>query len=305
MTGKTHKAVGVVTGLSMAVYGVATGNWGYLCGMFTAPIGAMFPDIDHSNSKIGKQRKNLFRIVKLIAIGGLITSAVLAAIAMGFGLKDKLLTFVAALAGSCLLVLIALSDTLKKRFPFLTKHRGIMHTLVVPMVVMFLCSKTSISVLQAIGIGFALGYISHIQADCLTTMGSPVCWPLSEECVSYFDVVTGTIKEYIAAALLSGAIIGYTILVIMNKDNAVLIVTLLLIPLGNVLIKILDNILKRSKLKPIHFVLVLAVLSIISIFKGPVIFKVSVISLLIGTLQGIRDLKHRKTKSKKSGGRHR
>ena len=45
MMGKTHKTIGIITGLAFSIYGVLSGNSLYTLALVTAPLGAMLPDI--------------------------------------------------------------------------------------------------------------------------------------------------------------------------------------------------------------------------------------------------------------------
>jgi len=60
MTGKTHKFIGIVVGGAAAYYGVtALHDPVHLFYLVAVPVGAMLPDIDHDNSKLGRSRKNI------------------------------------------------------------------------------------------------------------------------------------------------------------------------------------------------------------------------------------------------------
>ena len=50
MMGKTHKTIGIITGLAFSIYGVLSGNSLYTLALVTAPLGAMLPDIDHNST---------------------------------------------------------------------------------------------------------------------------------------------------------------------------------------------------------------------------------------------------------------
>lgn len=74
MTGKTHKAIGVATGVALVIYSIRTSNMMYALGLATAPFGAMLPDIDHDRSKLGAVRKRVTEVIHVAAIIVLVLS---------------------------------------------------------------------------------------------------------------------------------------------------------------------------------------------------------------------------------------
>lgn len=209
MTGKTHKAIGVATGVAFTLYGVGSGDAMYALAMLTAPFGAMLPDIDHDRSKLGSQRKEIFdNIEKLITIG--IIGTIVTTIVYGLATHNPL--FILKLAPLVLIIggcsIIGNSPKFKKRYKFLTKHRGIMHTLAVPLAV-YLCTFIfDTPFIDPMLYGLSLGYLSHLIADCCTIMGCPILWPFTEKCISLTTIKTGTIWEYIMGGVLIVCIVG-------------------------------------------------------------------------------------------------
>ena len=60
-------------------------------------------------------------------------------------------------------------------------HRGITHTLLVPLLVAIIFFFTqSIPVLPSLLFGFEIGYVAHIVADLFNKKGCPILWPLSK-----------------------------------------------------------------------------------------------------------------------------
>ena len=65
MTGKTHKFIGIAAGAAIA-YAAVSKDPANLFYLIACPIGAMIPDIDHDNSKIGRTRKNIMAAVSTL-----------------------------------------------------------------------------------------------------------------------------------------------------------------------------------------------------------------------------------------------
>lgn len=209
MTGKSHKTIGVATGIAFTLYSVSTGNPIYAMAMVTAPIGAMLPDIDHDNSKIGNSRKNVTSIASILIKIGILLALVMVMV-LGY-LKDEfILTLIKVsivLGPLFICILIANNPKVKSKTKFFTKHRGIMHTLVVPICCIlggFFCSLEAIRVLS---FGLAAGYFSHLLADCCTKRGCPILWPLTSKSLRVLKITTGTFWEYLMCLLLSGGIV--------------------------------------------------------------------------------------------------
>lgn len=208
MTGKTHKAIGIATGVAFTLYGVGSGDATYALAMLTAPFGAMLPDIDHDRSKLGSQRKEIFdNIEKAITVG--VIGTIIATVV--YGLTVHNLLFILRLAPLILIIggcsIIGNSPKFKKKSKFFRKHRGIMHTLVVPIAIYLCTFVLDVRLLDPLFEGLALGYLSHLVADCCTIMGCPILWPFTEKCISLTTIKTGTIWEYIMGVILSGGII--------------------------------------------------------------------------------------------------
>lgn len=218
MRGTTHKAIGTVVGVSIVVYAIKSEQPMLALGAVTAPFGAMLPDIDHDRSKLGAQRKVVMATInKLIGIA--FVAVILLALVVGlvYGtatlllFKETLITV--PICGVCL---IANSDKMRRKYKFLHKHRGIMHTLLIPALLVIGVYTVDIDWLSSLLLGLALGYLSHLYADCLTVSGCPIAWPISEECFRLTRITTGTFWEYVGASCLS-ACIGFTGLVLSSE----------------------------------------------------------------------------------------
>lgn len=299
MNGKTHLAIGVSVGVSMTLYAVVSSNPTYALGMLSAPIGAMLPDIDHNSTKIGRVRKSAVKTIKIVtAIVAIITTLV--SVFYGMIGKTEIMTkLLVAVVPITLIIFIATSNAFKQRFPFLAKHRGIMHTLCFPLAGLW-CSQSLEGIyLNSILVGLFLGYLSHIFADCLTCMGCPIAFPISKNCYSLLPVVTGSPQEYVVAASLMLAIIAYGFFA---TDNPA-IVTMFLTPVTYLFGKaILDKLnmvraIRNSKRVKLLILLVSIVLFMCLAFMSASVFKYSVMGLLLGLSKGCIDRLLRKEKA--------
>ncbi len=209
MTGKTHKAIGVATGVALVIYSIRTSNMMYALGLATAPFGAMLPDIDHDRSKLGAVRKRVTEVIHVAAIIVLVLS-VLFGVVYDFYLHKGEYTAIKCLmyiVPICLVVLLADSTKMKEKSTFLRRHRGIMHTLVVPVLLWLMTVSINIDICTGLLIGLLLGYLSHLFADTLTLMGAPLAYPLSKKLISIGTIRTGTAMEYIIGTILCVVII--------------------------------------------------------------------------------------------------
>lgn len=210
MNGSSHLTIGI--GVAVAVTCVAVKNNDImLCATaMAAPVGAMLPDIDHNNSKIGSQRKEIIDMIrKITVLAGLgafgltlftnfVTTGTFDIQSfLWYGLLPSLVTW----APVIICIIIATSDGVKKRFKFFAKHRGIMHTLipVIGLYVGAMASKNMVVSAMLINLGF--GYTSHLFADMETVRGCPVLWPFSSENISLLKVTTGTFAEKLVLLL--------------------------------------------------------------------------------------------------------
>ena len=210
MNGKTHKFIGIAAGGAAAYYGVAVlGDPMHMFYLVAAPIGAMMADIDHDNSKLGKSRKNI-----MTAVSSLFGS--LAIVAVSFFLIDAYAdsekNFAQAIMTVCLaalpfLLLACLSKIkfVKENLKFMVKHRGLMHTLIIPgclFAATYFIGEPTFKILIK---GLTIGYATHLLADLLTVRGCPIFFPFSKKNIRFMSIKTGSKNEYIAAAAMSVA----------------------------------------------------------------------------------------------------
>jgi len=201
MTGKSHKAIGIATGVAFMVYGLRQGNTAFLLGTVSAPLTAMLPDIDHGGSRIGKTRKMVANIVVAI----LLVAVIAFAWTYSWYIDSyRTLLFVLVVFASPIIMIFGISQTKfgRSTIGFITKHRGIMHTLLLPIFMFLSVGLINDIYFQILILGACLGYFSHIIADCLTTNGCPVLFPISKRNISLLKIKTGSFIEKICVLVI-------------------------------------------------------------------------------------------------------
>lgn len=209
MTGKTHKFIGIVAGGAAAYYGVAVlKDPIYLFYLAAVPVGAMIPDIDHDKSKIGRSRKNIIAAVSAV-FGSLVIVAVSFFLVDAYT-KNKLIpaviTVLTILIPFAILTSLSKIGFIKKNLKFMVKHRGLMHTLIMPAILLISAFFISEPTFKTVVTGLAIGYVTHIFADLLTVRGCPVFYPFSKKNFNIMKIKTGTLSEYVAGFILSATI---------------------------------------------------------------------------------------------------
>ena len=207
MTGKTHKFIGIAAGAAIA-YTAVSGDAANLFYLLACPIGAMIPDIDHDNSKLGRSRKNI-----MTAVSTLFSSFAFVAILfflMDAYQKSRLLPAIATVLliviPFAMLISLSKIKVVKKNLKFMVKHRGLMHTLILPLCMFgagFLVTEPTFKILLT---GVNIGYITHILSDLLTTRGCPVLYPVTKKNIRFMNIKTGAPGEYIAGFILAAGI---------------------------------------------------------------------------------------------------
>ena len=89
----------------------------------------------------------------------------------------------AAFPGSLLPDIDISQSKMGSKHPWLSKHlkhRGITHTLLLPLLVvgLFILART-IPILPSLLFGFEIGYVAHIVADLFNKKGVPLLWPFT------------------------------------------------------------------------------------------------------------------------------
>ena len=205
MNGKTHKAIGVATGVAVAVVGFTAGSELAPLALVTAPFGAMLPDIDHDMTAMGRKRKKVTDTLKVIVPIAII--ALLALIGAEYYSSRDLAGSItkAAFVLIPVLVLGILSKipVVRNQWKWATKHRGFMHTLAIPIVLIVLLIKGfDNSTLQWLVVGLTAGYLSHLFADSITVERCPLLWPITTKPIGVSLVSTQNKSEMIAGVII-------------------------------------------------------------------------------------------------------
>lgn len=210
MTGKTHKFIGLVAGGAVAYYGIAVLNEPlYIVAAFSSAIGAMIPDIDHNNSSIGSKRKKIFNFLSVII--GLVILCTAMLFLIFASLNDTLWSSVVTLALILLPfgVLTALTkiEFVQRNIKFIVKHRGFMHTLILPacmVAALFVIKEPVFAILLQ---GLLIGFVSHLFMDILNPKGCPILYPISKSNIKIMNIKTGGKGENVAGAVVAACII--------------------------------------------------------------------------------------------------
>ena len=186
MTGTQHQIVGIGFGIAGGIIGLAeTGDMMSLVIPIGAALSCKWADMDHNSTKLGRKRKvvtsTLSKLLGFVANTtitlsvGLLILHIVNIFSIGNYLKYLLL---AAMASG---IYIVLSNTLgnSKAIKWAKKHRGIMHTLLVPALLFVTSDLVDQTLWKFIFIGFTVGYISHIVADSVTPDKVPALWPIT------------------------------------------------------------------------------------------------------------------------------
>ena len=222
MMGTQHKVVGIGFGIATALY-VAEGLGEpapAMLSMAAATVGCMLPDIDHDRSRIGRKRKfvtNLLGKLTKAGISVLLVVTVLLMILLYMGLLSinlDMSTLVLSLGGLLGVVLFTRVAQNSENIKWLTKHRGLMHTLIPPALILFASSASINAYWRYTFLGLGIGYLSHILADMLTVEGCPVLFPLSKSNKRFLKLKTKNKSTWLAAIALAVVPICLTIMLL-------------------------------------------------------------------------------------------
>lgn len=184
MHGYQHKRMGMAAGIGVLAYTVMAGfdTAATIC-IATIPIGAMLPDIDHDMSKIGRVRKKAFTLIKSLAIVGILFFIVSSYYSGGLWNASLNAGYVGGMA--ILIWIINRNKHVRKQLGFITKHRGIMHTLLPPAFILGTTFWTTNPIFTFGIYGLVIGFIIHLWGDMATEEGAPILWPLTKSNIRY------------------------------------------------------------------------------------------------------------------------
>jgi len=89
---------------------------------------------------------------------------------------------------------------LSRVITFLTKHRGMMHSLFPPFILFFVINTFS----AEFAFAAAIGYLSHLAADMLTKQGIMFLYPFSKARIHWFIRTGGLVEKVFFIAVLCG-----------------------------------------------------------------------------------------------------
>ena len=197
MNGRQHKVVGAGFGIASAMFVYNTTKDANAALLIpTAIAGSMLPDIDHDKTKLGRGRKvvtgtasGLIKIaIPLAVVGGvaLVIAMMLGFADYGISVNSVLLVVGGAVIVAILRKVLSNSDTVK----WAIKHRGIMHTLVVPALLGAALTVSDFPLYWFTVLGLLVGYVSHLIADMMTVEGCPVLFPLTKNNIHFMSLRT-------------------------------------------------------------------------------------------------------------------
>lgn len=161
MNGRTHVAAGLFTSLLLLQ---PKDPIPFAAMTAFAAAGSVFPDIDHTESKLHKAVSRFLLAMNVVLFAVMIAQNVLGASVpwekMTFGLSQGQLT---GLAGFVMLGV----------FGYGQPHRGFTHSVMALMAFTYAVW----SVYPFGGYAFGMGYLTHIMLDCLNRKGLQVLWP--------------------------------------------------------------------------------------------------------------------------------
>ncbi len=216
MTGAQHKVVGIGFGIA-GTYAVMHGlgdPYGALI-LPAATVGCMLPDIDHDRTKIGRKRNFITTLLSkgtdaVIILAVLVLTVLIGVTMVGFrdwGLNP--IQLIVMLVGVLFVAYARATVKNSKTFKWAAKHRGIMHTLVVPVIGYIAMGASDFPLWKYSLMGCVLGYLSHLFADMLTVEGCPVLFPLTRNNIRFLTLRTKnkscSVAAFIVAAL---AVVG-------------------------------------------------------------------------------------------------
>lgn len=212
MMGVQHKAVGVGFGLAMFMYAAKTSSDPYSGLLLVgSTVGCMLPDIDHDRTRIGRKRAFVTNVSSK-ALTGLVSAGIVVATAIlvlmltqmdkpeaGTSFTQILVFLIGLIMFSVVRKRIKSSDS----FKWMTKHRGLMHTLLMPAILFFATTASSAPIWRDTFLGLTVGYCSHLIADMLTVEGCPVLFPLSKNNIRILKLQTKNASTWLAALILA------------------------------------------------------------------------------------------------------
>lgn len=182
MTGKTHIAIGMAAGLTIA-FGQPFEE--QLTLVLASAIGSLIPDLDHPKGRLNQKllliNNNFYRALFYLSLAGI-------CMYLYFIRNSKILMFLGIVSS-----LIGISS-----------HRSFTHS-----IIGFLTAASIVGLgtlnygLYSIHSGFVVGYILHLVADFFTSKGIKLFYPINTNVSFPFTIKTNGKLEKILFKLLS------------------------------------------------------------------------------------------------------
>nr|WP_300004872.1 metal-dependent hydrolase [Tissierella sp.] len=158
MTGKTHIAIGVAAGLTMA-YGKPVND--QLIIIAASTLGSLIPDLDHPKSKLNQKllflKNELYRIMFFISIAALFLYMYLQYKNSIFALLSIIFLFIGT-----------------------STHRGFTHSIMGFLIFTYVLRTITLQYgINYLYESISLGYLLHLLADFLTPRGIKLFYPLN------------------------------------------------------------------------------------------------------------------------------
>lgn len=209
MNGVQHKIVGTGFGIAAAsITFSVTKDPTAIAILPASMVGCMLPDMDHNATKLGRKRKVVTTLsngaINLLIYGGIIVAGVLAILLVkggmdyGFDLPSLLI----AMCGLALFGLIRKKIRGSSGYKWATRHRGLMHTNVIPVLLFIGMRVIGAPLYKNVIMGVMIGYVSHLFADMLTVEGCPVLFPLTTHNIRILKLRTKDKSCSIAATII-------------------------------------------------------------------------------------------------------
>ncbi|MCL2378054.1 MAG: metal-dependent hydrolase [Defluviitaleaceae bacterium] len=202
MTGKSHKAIGTAVGAAIAIYGARQGEYVFALALVTAPLAAMLPDIDHGSARIGKLRRLVANIIVTAAAIAVVVAAWIHGRFILENYTNLLMIGIGVIIPTFFLFKLSQTKWVRDTWGFVTKHRGVMHTLIIPICALAATMYIRDRYFLILTYGFLAGYVSHILGDCMTTKGCPILFPLYRKNIRFMNIKTGTRSEQVQAVIM-------------------------------------------------------------------------------------------------------
>ncbi|HLR21318.1 MAG TPA: metal-dependent hydrolase [Tissierellaceae bacterium] len=182
MTGKTHAAVGLVTGLALSAGEPIETK---LIFVVASTIGSLAPDLDHPKAKLN-QRLLLFKNKFYSFLFYLLLAA--GSVYLYISTKNVLFGLLGTMA-----FLISISS-----------HRGFTHSVLGFLISTYIIKIIAIEYsLPNMYCGFSIGYLTHIIADFFTVRGIQLFYPLDKRVSSPIVLNTNNFLESIVLTAIS------------------------------------------------------------------------------------------------------